>query len=224
MSDRILVIAAHADDETLGCGGTLLKHRAAGDEIAWLIATRAHAPQWPPDVVEKKQAEIDRVAGAYGVGECFRLDAPSTRLDTLPQAELIARIRSAIEAAAPQTVYLPHWGDVHTDHQAVCSATMSVLKTFYQRRFGVRRVLAYETLSSTDAAPSQPHRAFVPTVFIDIGDYLDRKIDIMALYETEQQSELLPRGASAIRALARYRGATIGCEYAEAFMLVREIA
>jgi LmbE family N-acetylglucosaminyl deacetylase len=87
----------------------------------------------------------------------------------------------------------------------------------------VRRVLCYETLSSTEAAPSRPDRAFIADVFSDITPFLDRKIEMMGLYESEAQADPFPRGPSAIRALARYRGATIGVEYAEAFMLIREL-
>jgi LmbE family N-acetylglucosaminyl deacetylase len=112
---------------------------------------------------------------------------------------------------------------VHTDHQTIFTATMSVLKPCYMAGLGVRRVLCYETLSSTEAAPPQLTRAFVPGVFCDITPYLERKIEILGFYETEAQADPLPRGQSAIRALARYRGATIGVQYAEAFMLVREL-
>jgi LmbE family N-acetylglucosaminyl deacetylase len=100
---------------------------------------------------------------------------------------------------------------------------MSVLKPFYMQRRGVRRVLGYETLSSTDAAPPRSDRAFVPNVFSDITPYIDRKLEVMALYATEVQPEPMPRSASAIRALARFRGSTISAEYAEAFTLIREV-
>jgi LmbE family N-acetylglucosaminyl deacetylase len=136
---------------------------------------------------------------------------------------LIDAIRGVIDKVQPETLYLVHDGDVHTDHHQVFVATMSVAKAFYMRRLGIQRVLSYETLSSTEAAPTQAKRAFLPNVFCDITPHLDRKIEIMALYETEVQSDPFPRGPSAIRAQARLRGATIGVEYAEAFMLIREV-
>ena len=91
------------------------------------------------------------------------------------------------------------------------------------RELGVRAILSYETLSSTEAAPPQPSRLFAPTVYRDVTSHLEAKLEIMHLYVSEAQPDPLPRGPSAIRALARYRGATIGVEYAEAFMLIREI-
>ena len=128
-----------------------------------------------------------------------------------------------IASVRPEVVYLVHEGDVHTDHRAVFMAAMSVLKSFYMKRENVRRVLSYETLSSTEAAVPSHTRSFTPDVYCDITPYIDRKTAIMALYASEAQPDPLPRGPSAIRALARYRGATIGVEYAEAFKLIREI-
>ena len=220
---NILVISVHPDDETLGCGGTMLKHRALGDTLYWLIVTQAHEPQWPKEVIERKVAEVERVAAAYGVERYVRLGFPTIRLDTVAQADLIGGIREFIGQVTPQVVYLVHGGDVHTDHHAVFLATMSVLKPFYMAQLGVARVLSYETLSSTEAAAPDHTRAFIPDVYSDITKYVAQKVAIMALYESETHPDPMPRGPSAIRALARYRGATIGVEYAEAFKLVREI-
>lgn len=218
-----LCISVHPDDETLGCGGTLLKHRASGDRLFWLIATQAQEPQWSAEMIRRKDAEVERVADAYGVERYFKLGFPTARLDTVSQADLIERIRDVISEVRPEVVYLVHDGDAHTDHHAVFTASMSALKPFYMVPLGVRRVLCYEVLSSTEAAPPQLDRAFIPNVFNDITPYIEGKIKIMGLYETEAQPDPFPRGPSAIRALARYRGATIGVEYAEAFTLVREL-
>lgn len=218
-----LVISAHPDDETLGCGGTLLKDNEAGHELYWIVVTQAHEPRWSSDDIERKAAEVVEVAQAYGVKDCIRLGFPTIMLDTVPQDDIISKIRDSIEQVRPKQVYLVNGGDVHDDHQAVNSATMSVLKPFYMARLGVQRVLCYETLSSTEAAPPEPARAFVPNIFSDITGYLDRKIEMMDMYESEVHADPMPRGPSAIRALARYRGATIGVEHAEAFKLMREL-
>jgi N-acetylglucosamine malate deacetylase 1 len=219
---NVAIVCAHPDDETLGCGGTMLKHARRGDSLTWIVATQAHEPQWPAATIELKASEVDRVAEAYGAG-VLRLGLPSSRLDVIPQAELIAAVSGAIETAKPEVVYVVHPGDVHGDHADVFDATLAVLKAFRMGGLGVRRVLAFETLSSTDAAPPVVGRAFVPVVFNDISAELERKLEIMALYESEAQLDPLPRGPEAIRALARFRGATVGVEYAEAFWLVREL-
>lgn len=220
---NILVISAHPDDETLGCGGTLLKHRANGDILFWLIATQAHEPQWSAETIERKANEVNRVAQAYGIKQYFNLGLPTIQLDTVPLEDLMRLVREVISKVKPEIVYLVHHGDVHTDHRTVFTAAMSVVKPFYMEQYGVHRVLCFETLSSTEAAPLIVERLFIPNIFSDITPYLERKIEIMGLYQTERQSDLLPREPSAIRALARYRGATIGVEYAEAFMLIREL-
>lgn len=220
---RVLIISVHPDDETLGCGGVLLRHSDSGDELHWLIATVTYKPQWSAELIEKKAREIEEVAEAYGMVSVSKLQLPTVRLDTIPQAEIISNIREVVEAVRPEIVYLVHDGDVHSDHHAVFTAAMSVFKAFYMSRWGTRRILCYETLSSTEAAPPQFSRMFVPTVYHDITQYVDRKIEIMDLYETELQPDPYPRGPAAIRALARYRGATVGVDYAEAFMLIREV-
>lgn len=220
---KILAIAPHPDDETLGCGGALLRHRAEGDEIHWVVVTSTYAPQWSAEHIEKKAEEVSLVAEAYNMTSVQKLDLPTIRLDEIPLSDLIDGLRVAIEKVKPDVVYLMHDGDVHTDHHVVFTASLSVMKTFYMRKIGVKRILSYETLSSTEAAPPQFHRIFLPNVYIDISPYLDCKIDLMGMYKTEVQPDPFPRGPSAIRALARYRGASIGVEYAEAFMLIREV-
>jgi len=220
---NVLVISAHPDDETLGCGGTLLRHVAEGDQIHWLIATEGHSPRWSKDVIAKKAKEVKSVAAAYSAKSVTKLGFPSARMESLPLEDVIDGIRSAVEKTRPKIVYLPHFGDVHTDHAVVSTATMAILKSFYMKKCGVESVLAFETLSSTEAAPPYPYRAFVPNVFRDVTPYFERKLKIMKMFNTEAQSELAPRAASAIRALARFRGASVNVEYAEAFMLVREL-
>lgn len=223
MSKPTLIFSTHPDDETLGCGGTILKHAEEGDNLYWLIVTVPHEPQWSAEIRERKAKEIELVSQAYGVKKTYKLGFPTAKLETVPQGELIDAIRGVIAEVKPEIVYMIHAGDVHTDHRVAFQAAMSVIKPFYMRRFGIRRVLSYETLSSTDAAPPQHSTAFVANSFVDITPYLERKIEIMSLYETETHPDPMPRGPSAIRALARFRGATMNLEYAEAFMLVREL-
>lgn len=219
----VLVIGAHPDDETLGCGGTLLKHGTRGDELSWLIVTRAHEPRWSKEAVSAKATEIERVAQALGVNQLRHLEFPAMLLDTVPLSDIIDSIRDFVREVSPETVYVVHGGDVHTDHRIVYDATMSVIKPFYMEGLGIRRVLCYETPSSTDAAPAVTASPFVPNVYSDISSFLERKIEMVELYQSEVQLELLPRGASAVRAWARTRGATVGVQYAEALMLVREL-
>jgi len=220
---NVLVISCHPDDETLGCGGTILRHVAAGDTVHWLIVTEAFEPQWPRVVIDEKAAEVEAVAAAYGMASVTKLGLPTISLEQLPLSTVIDGIRGAMEKARPEVVYLVHEGDVHSDHGVVFTATLVVCKAFYMRALGIRRILSYETLSSTEAAAPHHCRAFVPNVTIDTTPFLERKIEIMRLFASEIQEEPFPRSPSSIRALARYRGAAIGVEYAESFVLIREV-
>lgn len=220
---NVLVIAAHPDDETIGCGGSLLRHAARGDRISWQILTKAHEPTWSADCIRIKEHEVERVADAYGMSEVIWSGFPSTTLDGSGLNCLITAVRETVERVQPSTVYVVHDGDIHSDHAAAFRAATIVLKPFHMSRLGVRRILSFECLSSTDSAPPSVARAFVPNAFHDITPYLERKLAIMELYGSEAQPDPMPRGSSALRALARLRGATIGVEYAEAFSIVREI-
>jgi len=220
---RILAIAPHPDDETLGCGGTLLKHKSDGDTTAWLIVTRGHEPHWSAQTLDQKEHEIEKVQSAYGFEQVFRGNLPTIKLDSLPLEQLMLPIHQAISSFQPDVVYLNHANDVHSDHRAVFSAVMSVLKPFNSTRHGVKRVLSYEVLGSTDAMAPNQTGSFAPNLFIEVTEFIERKLEIMSLYETEIHEFPLPRALESIKALARYRGSTIGCPYAEAFMLVREV-
>lgn len=219
---RITVISVHPDDETLGCGGTILRHVAAGDQVSWIIVTAGWEPKYGKDVIAAKAREVDQVAKAYGMTDVQRLGLPTTRMRELPEATLIDALGPAIEKTAPDTIYTIHRGDVHTDHQAVFEGVTIVCKPF-RNTPRPARLLSFETLSSTDAALQDKDSLFVPSVFVDITPYIERKIEIMKLFASEQQPYPQPRSAESIRALARHRGGTIGREYAEAFVLLREV-
>ena len=156
------------------------------------------------------------------VKECFWPDLPATGLDTVPLNDVIAAVRRTIEVVCPEVIYTVHQGDVHTDHQVVFTATAIVLKPFYMRELGVKRFLLFQTLSSTDAAPALSTRMFVPNVYCDITPYIDRKIKSCICFRSRWGASPC-RVDSAIRALARVRGASVAVPYAEAFMLIREV-
>lgn len=218
---RVLAVSAHPDDETLGCGGTLLKHRARGNELFWIVVTQAFPPRWPDHTVERKLTEVQRVSEAYGITETFRLGFRASELDQVPKGTLIETIDRVIRSVRPSWIYTVGNHDVHSDHLAVFEALMIGLKPFKSRGVA-ERIMTYEILSSTDGGTFRGN-PFAPQVYSDITPYLAEKVRVMGLYETEHQPAPLPRSGDAIAALARYRGSAIGVEFAEAFMLVREI-
>jgi len=219
---KILVISSHPDDETLGCGGTILKHKDVGDKIYWLIVTNIDIKDgWDKDTVEKRQKEIKRVAEMYGFEKIFKLDYPAAKLDVIPIQKIIESISKVIFEIKPEIIYLPNRSDAHTDHQITFKTAYSCTKNF--RYPFIRKILMYETLSETEFAPALPENTFIPNVFVDITKYFEKKLEIFKIYKSEVMEEPLPRSLGSIKALTKYRGSQIGVEYAEGFMLVREI-
>lgn len=216
-----LVIAPHPDDETLGCGGTLLRAQSEGELIYWLIVTGiSEELGFTPERVKARDAEIDAVSKAYGFAETIKLNLPVTRLDALPLADIVSLIGSAVAKIEPTDIYLPHRRDAHSDHAVVFDAAISVSKWF--RYFSVERVMVYETQSETDFDLSHDAHGFRPNVFVDISSTIDQKVRIAGHYQSEFGSHPFPRSFEGIRALAMLRGAAAGFEAAEAFMLLRQ--
>ena len=214
---KILVIAVHPDDETLGCGGTLLKHKMLGDSTYWLILTRPNEKINHIENIDAIESEnIQKVAKEYSFTSFTQLDLLTTALDTYPIGDLIQKIAKVINEIKPQIIYFQHYGDVHTDHRVAFEAIYSCTKNF---RFPfIERLLLFETLSETEFAPANSNNAFVPNTFSDISDHLEKKLEIMQYYNTEIMEEPFPRSLSSIRALSRFRGSRIGVTYAEAFI------
>jgi LmbE family N-acetylglucosaminyl deacetylase len=219
---KILVISPHPDDETLGCGGTILKHKDLGDQIYWLIITNIDVENgWGKDIIEKRQKEIETVAEMYGFEKTFKLDYPTAKLDTIPIQKIIESISKVIFEIKPEIIYLPNRSDVHTDHQIAFKAAYSCTKNF--RYPFIKKILMYETLSETEFAPALPENTFIPNVFMDITKYFEKKLEIFKIYKSEVMEKSLPRSLEIIEALAKYRGSQIGKKYAESFQLLFEI-
>ena len=220
--NKVVVVAPHPDDETLGCGGALLNHKRRGDEVYWLIITAVTEDgSFSPEKIEKRSLEIQQVTISYGFTSVYQCGLPTTMLDTIPTATMIQKISAIFHEINPNIVYLPYGGDVHTDHHIVFNVVSSCLKWF--RYPSVKRVLAYETLSETDAALNPDSNTFRPNVFMDISLSIDEKIEIMKMYSSELGVFPFPRSDEAIRGLAAVRGAASGFKAAEAFMLLKEI-
>lgn len=219
---KVLVIAPHPDDETLGCGGTLLKHKNSGDNIYWMIVTTIRSENGcSEEDVQKRQKEIHQVANMYGFEKIFTLDFPTTMLDTISYNDLIAKMSIVIQEVKPSIVYLPNRSDVHTDHQVTFRAAISCCKNF--RAPFISKILMYECLSETEFAPALRENAFIPNVFVDIGEYFHRKLEIFKIYDSEVMKSPFPRSIETVTSLAQYRGSRISKKYAEAFMLLEEI-
>jgi len=218
---NVLVIAPHADDEVLGCGGTMARHAAMGDRVYVLVITRGIPELFPPEEIERIRQELRVAHKILGVVDTLFLDFPAPKLDVVPEYKLAEAISNVIRSLQPDILYLPYRGDIHVDHQAVYHAAMVAVRPI--NNIPVRRVLCYETLSETEWGGPFGDVAFIPNVFVDITKFLDKKLEAMSAYRSQLKNPPHPRSLRSIEALAYLRGGTVGVHAAEAFVLVREV-
>lgn len=219
MKNKVIIVAPHPDDETLGCGGTILRHKNSGDKIYWLIMTRM-GKQFSADKQDKRNKEIKKVQEIYNFDEVIQLNFEAGIIDDQQLGNIISEISNVFHKLQPNIVYLPFRSDVHSDHKVVFDAAAACTKWF--RYPFINKIFVYETLSETDFAINPDSNQFRPNVFVDISAYLNQKIEIMKVYESELGEHPFPRSIKAIKSLAYLRGAMAGYEVAEAFMLLKE--
>ena len=219
---KTLVVAPHPDDETLGCGGTLLRRKAEGGTIGWLLMTELSKNWgWSDQRISQRADEIDQVRKILGIREehVYQLGFPTTRLDTIPMADLVTSISEAFKSFEPEELFLPHSGDIHSDHRITFEAASACSKWF--RYPSLKRILTYETLSETDFGLVSS-QVFRPNIFINIEPYFSDKLKLLDIYSSELAEFPFPRSHEAITALAKFRGASSGFKESEAFELLRE--
>jgi LmbE family N-acetylglucosaminyl deacetylase len=218
---RVLVVAAHPDDEVLGMGGTLAVHTDRGDVVRVLVVTDGSSSQYPGDSETRlrKEEEALRAAAELGVMDYVHLDLPDMRLDTLAHVEVNSVLEEHVADLSPTVVYTPH-PDVNLDHRVLFDSVVVATRPVPGQ--SVRRVFTYAPTSSTEWTPA-PLNWFVPNWFVDIGAAIERKVAAFAHYETERRDYPHPRSEQAIRAAAQFYGSSCGCEHAEPFVLVRGI-
>ena len=206
----------------MGCGGTLLRHSAEGDEIHWLIMTTiTEHVGFSKEMVDKRKKEIEVVAKKYDFTSYHQSHFITATLDRVSKNDLIDEISFVFKKLTPDTIYVPYYNDIHSDHGIVFDAVAACTKSF--RYPFIRKVRVYETLSETEFCLSGAGCGFVPNLWIDISSYLEEKIEIMRLYIDEVGKHPFPRSEKNIVALATLRGATAGVEAAESFISLKEI-
>ncbi|MDB4020977.1 PIG-L family deacetylase [Litorivicinus sp.] len=218
----VMVAAPHPDDETLGCGGTLLRHRAEGDEVHWLIMSRISVEMgYDQDKVSSRSLEIESVSRAYGCSSVHQAPFDATSLDTYSKRTLVNCVSEYVNKITPEIVYLPNYQDAHSDHGVVFDAISACVKQF--RYPFVKKVRMYEVLSETEFGMRIDGSGFRPNLWVDISAFLEQKIKIAKIYKSEMGVHPFPRSESALRALACLRGARAGVDAAEGFVTLEEI-
>ncbi len=216
---KVLVVAAHPDDEVLGMGGTIALHVRRGDEVRVLVVTDGSSTQYPGDDETRARKEDEALAAAaeLGVEDYVHLDLPDMRLDTLAHVDVNRVLEEQVRELAPQVLYTVH-PDVNLDHRVLFDSVAVATRAVPGQP--VRRVLTYAPTSSTEWTPAALNW-FVPNWYVDVTATLDAKVAAFARYETERREYPHPRSERAIRATASHHGTACGCEYAEPFVLVR---
>jgi N-acetylglucosamine malate deacetylase 1 len=224
----ILVIAAHPDDEVLGCGASIAKWSEAGQEVHVVIMaegiTSRDSAQNSESInkgLSSLEESAHKAADVLGVTSVKLLGFPDNRMDSLDRLDVVKAVEVEIKRLRPDTVVTHHCGDVNIDHRIIHEAVVTACRP--QPGESVRRLLIFEVPSSTEWQPPGSNTAFEPNWFEDVSETIDRKIEALKFYQSEMREWPHPRSLENVNHLARWRGASIGCHAAEAFILMREI-
>jgi LmbE family N-acetylglucosaminyl deacetylase len=218
---KILVIAAHPDDELLGLGGSLINNIRNGHEVHVVIMSEGASSRYEDGMKNKLKESAYKAGEIMGVKQVHFCDMPDQRMDGIPLLDVIQPIESLIEQIKPETIYVHHHGDVNQDHRIVFEATMVASRPV--KGSSVKKILCYETPSSTEWCSPFSDRVFIPNVFVDINETIEQKLDAFMCYESEIREFPHPRSLKALKNIARGWGSKVGMEYAEAFELIRWI-
>jgi LmbE family N-acetylglucosaminyl deacetylase len=217
---KVLIVAAHMDDEVLGAGATIARHVAAGDDVSvCIVCKRAYDHTFDPKINAEEKAAAHRAAKILGYSNVQFLDLRDELLDER-LLDVIVPLEECVMTVQPDVVYTHHRGDSNQDHRAVFAASLIACRSISRHK--VKRLLAYEVPSSTDIAPPFPEYAFQPNYYVNASGFIDRKIDALRAYVREMKEFPHPRSAKGLRVFAEKRGMEIGFEAAEAFMVIRE--
>lgn len=222
MKKTVVIISAHPDDETLGAGGTLLKHKFQGDDLFWIIGTKMKkSNEYSENKIFLRNQEIEKVSKIYGFKRIYQLKFETKSLDSKSLTKLIPQISNIFKEIKPNIIYNLFIKDAHSDHRILSKAVFSNTKSF--RHPYIEKVLMYECISETEFATQINENLFSPNYFVDISNYIDQKIEIMKIYESELEDHPFPRSIINIKSLSIIRGAMINVNNAEAFQAVKII-
>lgn len=221
---RALCVAAHPDDEVLGVGGTLAKHAADGDATEVLLLGDGEMARHETETEEasrrrkRRREDARAAANALGIDGVSILHYWGNQLDDVALIDVVRDVEAAVSEFRPDVIYTHHYGDLNVDHQLVARAVKTAARPTADSP--TDRILSFETLSATEWAVPTADTAFQPTVFVDIGDHLERKMDAIAVYDDEMRKRPHPRSPENVRNNACVWGEKFGLPAAEPFELL----
>lgn len=223
MAHTVLVVAAHPDDEVLGCGGTIARHAAAGDTVHLLFMTNGEDARGtaPADRIDARQQASLAAAAVLGAQTPMLLDFPDNRMDSLPLLDVVQAVERRIAAVAPDIVYTHHGGDLNVDHRVVHQAVLTACRP--QSWSPIRALYAFAVPSSSEWSGPGIGPAFQPTRFVDISAHRTAKRAALEAYAAEMRPFPHSRSLDGLAALDLWTGAMAGMAAAEGFMVLREL-
>lgn len=227
---KVMVIAAHPDDEILGVGATVKKHTQKKDEVVGVILGEGQTSRYqvrdqaPKELVDKLHKSTRNAAKEVGYKQIYFADLPDNRFDHVDLLDIVKKVEQFIKEEKPEIIYTHHGGDLNIDHQLTYQAVMTATRpiSYNFQGGGIKEIYAFETLSSTEWEFSYQN-AFLPNVFIDVTETFECKLKAMECYQSELCQFPHPRSLEGLRATGRKWGSVVGKEYVEAFMNVRII-
>jgi len=223
----ILVVAAHPDDEILGCGGTMARLACEGHEVRIAILAEGMSSRYQQredadqSQLQHLHARARQAADKVGAKELVLCKLPDNRLDTVPLLDVVKLVEELVTRFRPEVIYTHHPGDLNVDHGVVHRAVLTATRPLAGQC--VKEIYAFEVPSSTEWAFQRLEPLFRPSVFVDIKETLHTKIEALACYDTETRPFPHPRSAEALRAIATRWGTVAGLHAAEAFELIRSV-
>lgn len=229
MSNRVLVVAAHPDDEVLGCGGAMARHTRAGDQVTVAILAEGVTSRDSHRDRELRSDELSQLGEAarransvLGVTNVELFDFPDNRMDTIARLDIVKVIETLIDRTRPSILYTHHNGDVNIDHRCIHEAVVTACRPI-PGNHQVDVLLYFEVASSTEWQTPGSAPPFAPNWFLDISETVELKMQALQAYESEMRPWPHARSIEAVTHLVRWRGAHIGVEAAEAFVLGRKL-
>jgi LmbE family N-acetylglucosaminyl deacetylase len=223
---RVLVVAPHADDETLGVGGTIARYARNGHEVHVAVMTgpgEGRHPVFPRSTWDTVRAEARRACGILGVNELTFRELPAVQVSEEPLWRLNRETLSVVDTVRPDVLFVPFPHDLHRDHRDLFHSFSVAWRPVSEVGQGIREVYAYEVPSQTHLNAPYLEPGFLPNAWIDISEHLGTKLAALACYESQLQPFPHMRSVETVEALARFRGAQAAMEAAEAFVLIRRL-
>lgn len=218
---KVLVVAAHPDDEALGAGATLAKHVQAGDRVAVVFLADGEGSRGNVDHLTDRKKMAQNCANALGIDSIHFLDFPDNKMDSVPLLDIVQKIENYIREVRPDTVYTHNPQDLNIDHQLTARAVITACRPIWP--FAIARILAFETLSNTEWSSVYTGQSFTPDYFVDCTETWSKKVAGLQCYQPEMRDFPHARSYEAVDALGIYRGVQVGVKKAEAFKVLRMI-